>query len=67
MVHDSNNKLLEENNNNFNFLYLNNYEYRNKDVGSINEKTVKWIYIPVIYYAVSRWHSSFFIIYFLKK
>jgi hypothetical protein len=67
VVHDSNNKLLEENNNNFNFLYLNNYEYRNKDVGSINEKTVKWIYIPVIYYAVSRWHSSFFYHLFLKE
>lgn len=28
------------------------------DVDSINERTVKWVYIPFLYYAISRFHRA---------
>jgi phosphoserine phosphatase len=40
------------------FEFLVNYDKpeASQDVGSVNERTVKWVYIPLLYYIISRFH-----------
>jgi phosphoserine phosphatase len=40
------------------FEFLVNYDEPevNRDVGSVNERTVKWVYVPLLYYVISRFH-----------
>jgi phosphoserine phosphatase len=52
---------------NLNILYLNNSKFKNKDSDSINEKTVGWSYIPVMYYIFSRFHLVGLFDLFLKE
>jgi phosphoserine phosphatase len=50
-----------------NFIILKNEKPKNKDINSVNEKTVKWTYIPVMYYIISRFHLSGLIDLFFKE
>jgi phosphoserine phosphatase len=40
--------------------FIRNYEAAGsgRDVDSINEKTVRWVYIPTLYYILSRFHRT---------
>jgi phosphoserine phosphatase len=40
------------------FEFLVNYEEptAHPDVDSVNERTVKWVYVPLLYYIISRFH-----------
>jgi phosphoserine phosphatase len=40
------------------FEFLVNYDEpeTSRDVDSVNERTVKWVYIPLLYYIISRFH-----------
>jgi phosphoserine phosphatase len=40
------------------FTFLVNYDEAppSRDVDSVNERTVKWVYVPLLYYVISRFH-----------
>jgi len=42
------------------FRFLVNYDEgkADKDVDSVNERTVKWVYVPLLYYLISRFHRE---------
>jgi HAD superfamily phosphoserine phosphatase-like hydrolase len=50
-----------------NFIILKERGGGNKDISSVNEKTIKWIYIPTMYYIVSRFHLRGLVDLFFKE